>query len=120
MSIVPRKNPNDLTDEETAFLRTSGVHDEVREYLKRQHDNVGTKISAYRKVAAAARAESEALLAVRELEAIHGELTEVAAAREVIASLKRRTDALEARVSSQALELERSTAESALAVHSSD
>lgn len=119
MSIIPKKaNPNDLTEEEVAFLRGTSVPDEVKGYLSRQHDNIGTKITAYRKVAAAARAECDALLAVRDLDDLHGELVDLADAKLRILSLQRKADALEVTVARKDDEILRRTAAPALAVHS--
>lgn len=95
MSIVPKKNPLDLNEAEIAFLRGSGVSPDVRAYLSRQHENIGTKITAFRKVAAAARAEADALLAVRELSQVQGEETDLSAARRRIAELEQRAQILE-------------------------
>lgn len=53
-----------LTEEEIAFLKSDRAADPVRKFVSRQHENVGVRTSAYRKVAAAARAEYEALVAV--------------------------------------------------------
>lgn len=55
---------NALTDEEIAFLRSERAADPIRKFVARQHEGVGVRTSAYRKVAAAARAEYEALVAV--------------------------------------------------------
>lgn len=120
MSILPSKkaNPHDLTEDEVAFLRTNSVPDEVKVYLARQHDSIGTKISAYRKIAAAARAEADALLAVQDLDAVHGELANLAEAKERISTLERRAGALEAKVVDKDKEILALTAGPALAVHS--
>lgn len=119
MSIVPKKaNPNDLTEQEMAFLRGSTVPDEVKGYLARQHENIGTKITAYRKVAAAARAECDALLAVQDLAALHGELVDLTEAKKRLASAEKRSDALEGTIARKDREIMQRTAAPALAVHS--
>jgi hypothetical protein len=117
MSIIPKKNDNDLTEAEVAFLR-GNAPPEVKGYLSRQHDNIGTKVSAYRKVAAAARAECDALLAVQDLAAMHGELAHVAEANEKVKQLERRAQALESTVSAKDQRIMELTAGPAMAVHS--
>ena len=118
MSIIPKKNPHDLTEDEITFLRGTAVPGEVKTYLARQHENLGTKTSAYRKVAAAARAECDALLAVQDLADLHGELAHLSEAQEKVAMLERRAAALEATVTRKDGEIMRLTAGPALAVHS--
>lgn len=58
------ENAEALTEEEVAFLRSDRTPDLIRQFTARQHDALGVRTSAYRKVAAAARAEYEALMAV--------------------------------------------------------
>lgn len=125
MSIIPKKNPNDLTDEEIQFLRSNQVPGEVKQYLARQHENIGTKVSAYRKVAAAARAEVDALEAVQDLAAMHGELANLDEAKQRLSEVERRANALEATVTQKDAEVSRKEAEimrltagPAMAVHS--
>ncbi len=117
MSIVKKSNPNDLTEAEIEFLRGSKVPGEVKQYLGRQHENIGTKISAYRKVAAAARAEVDALLAVRDLDEINGEMANLAEAKQALEAQRRRAGALEATVTSKDAEIRRLIAAPAAAVH---
>src|SRR5690606_19328001 len=57
-----------LTDEEIAFLKSDRAHGAARRFTSRQHDTVGIRISAYRKVAAAADAEYRALVAIARLQ----------------------------------------------------
>lgn len=118
MNLIPKKNANDLTDDEIQFLRGNTVPPEVKGYLARQHENIGTKVSAYRKVAAAARAECDALLAVQDLAVVHGDLANLSEAKDRIASLERREKALEATVSAKDSRIMQLTAGPAMAVHS--
>lgn len=119
MSIVPRKpNPHDLTQEEIEFLRSTVVPGEVKDYLSRQHENIGTKITAYRKVAAAARAECDAILAARDLDAAKGVAVDLAEVRQQVQAYKRKAEALEAKVSEKDETIMQLTAGPALAVHS--
>lgn len=113
-----KTNPHDLTEDEIEFLRSAKVPNEVKGYLARQHENIGTKISAYRKVAAAARAECDALLAVQDLAALHGDLADLDTAKRRVMALERRTSELEASAASKDREILRRTAQPALAVHS--
>jgi len=58
------KNPEALTDDEIRALRSDRTPDLIKSYVARQHEGVGVRTSAYRKVEAAARAEYEAIMAV--------------------------------------------------------
>lgn len=120
MSIVKKSNPNDLTDDEIGFLRGASIAPEVKHYLSRQHENIGMKVSAYRKVAAAASAECEALLAVRSLSEVQGEMTELTKARQTINALQMKVDALETTEVRQEVARRQLTALPAMAVHSDD
>ena len=119
MSIVPKRaNPNDLTEDEIEFLRGAKVPDEVKGYLSRQHENIGTKITAYRKVAAAARAECDAILATRDLKELHDEFASAEMARQQASVLAQQNEALESTVSRKDAEIMRLKASPAIAVHS--
>lgn len=61
---MKRKNDETLTVDEVAFLRSDRVPDMVKAFVARQHETVGVRTSAYRKVAAAAKAERQALMEV--------------------------------------------------------
>lgn len=63
-----KKNEDALTDEEVAFLGSAKAPDLVKQFVSRQQTSIGVRTSAYRKVAAAARAEREALLEIRLLQ----------------------------------------------------
>lgn len=117
MSLIPKKNPHDLTDEEVAFLRGASIPGEVKTYLSRQHENIGTKVTAYRKVAAAARAECDALIAVQRLAAMHGELADLAEAKQRLGETQRRAQALEATVAQKDERILHLTAAPAMAVN---
>lgn len=79
---MSRRSRGELTEDETAYLKSaSSVPDEIKSFVARQHDQIGLRTSAYAKVAAAAKAEADALLAVRMLEAVRGELTDLAEMR---------------------------------------
>jgi len=111
------KSPHDLTDEEIALLKSTGVPNEVRAYLARQHENVGTKVSAYRKVAAAARAEAEAMIAVRLLDEVQDESVKLERLKAEVAHLRTQRDALEATVHQKDERIMQITAGPALVVH---
>ena len=59
-----KKNTDALTEAEINALRSDRTPDLIKAFVARQHEGVGVRTSAYRKVAAAARAEYEALMAV--------------------------------------------------------
>lgn len=112
-------NPHDLDEAEIAFLRSnSSVPDDVKGYLLRQHENIGTKISSYRKVAAAARAECDAILAVRDLAEAHGEAVTVAKIKAELSLVTQQNRALEAETNGLSRQLMAAKAEPALAVSS--
>lgn len=113
-------NSHDLTDAEIAFLRSANLDPEVKNYLSRQHENIGTKVSAFRKIAAAAAAETDALLAVRDLAAVHGELADLAEAKERLAAAERSIKQLEGQVNGRDAKIRALTAKSAMAEHSND
>lgn len=72
----------DLTDGEKTFLSSSSrVPEEIKRFMAHQKDNVAEEISVYRKVAARAKAKADALVAVRYLAEVEGELTDLAEAR---------------------------------------
>ena len=116
----PRANPHDLTDDEIAFLRSTNLAPEVKVYLSRQHENIGTKVSAYRKVAAAAQAEVDALFAVRDLAAAHGEAANMAEAKERLHAAERTIKQLTSQVEGRDAKIRSLTASSAMAEHSRD
>lgn len=58
------KNTDALSEDEIAALRSDRTPDLIKSYVARQHEGVGVRTSAYRKVAAAAKAEYDALVAV--------------------------------------------------------
>src|SRR5690606_31243162 len=61
-----RTDNNRVTDEEMAFLTSTGVPAEVRKFAAKSPDvPVSVRASAYRKLADAAKAERDALVEVR-------------------------------------------------------
>lgn len=120
MSLTRKVNPMDLTEDETQLLKGSNIPPEVKQFAARQHDNIGTRTSAFRKIAAAAQAEAEALLAIRDRDAVMGEMANLAEAKERIRQLERRAAALEATATTKDAEIRRLTAAPAIAVHSGD
>lgn len=113
-------NPYDLTDDEIDFLRSGKVPDVVRGYLSRQHENIGTKITAYRKVAQAARAECEAILAARDLGVLHEELKTTEDAQAQARVLEQQNRALTAAIERKDAEIMGLRAMPARAVHALD
>jgi hypothetical protein len=67
---MKRKREGDLTEEEIAFLKSDRSAPAVRQFTSRQHESIGTRTSAYQKIAAAAKAEREALVEVAALSVI--------------------------------------------------
>ena len=116
----PKANPHNLTDDEIAFLRSTNLAPEVKVYLSRQHENIGTKVSAFRKIAAAAQAEADAMLAVRDLSAVHGEMADLAEAKQRLAAAERAIKQLEATTTAKDARIRELTASSAMVEHSRD
>ena len=108
-------NQSDLTAAEISLLRGSGVPASIREYLTRSHEDVGLKASAYRKIAAAASAEREALIEVHALGLVRAKLGANSDRVQV-----RAVEALEAENDRLRRELRHATAIPALAVNSND
>jgi hypothetical protein len=112
-----RQEPEALTEEETAFLRSERTPGSIRQYVLRQHETVGVRTTAYRKVTAAATAERDALLAVATLAVVRAaaenSVTEQGRVSQLEADRRALTDELE-RVRQQMRAI---TAGPALAVH---
>lgn len=115
------QDPNALTEDETAFLRSTAVPAVLREFAARQHDSIGTHTTAYRKIAAAARAEREALWEVAILQTLRvkANLDDAAAkALEVeVVGLRRDVAARDAQLATQTKKLRAVTAAPARAVY---
>lgn len=120
MSLIRKTSEFDLDEREIEYARSAAVHEEVRSFLARQRDNLGVKTTFNRKVAAAARAEREALIEIRALEIVKGENTAVEDARRDIARLQRERDHLEARVGAQEAQITELIARPARAINSGE
>lgn len=68
-----RKDDLALTDEEIDVLGSARTPDAIKGYVARQHRSIGVRASAYAKVAAAARAEREALTEIALLTIARGD-----------------------------------------------
>lgn len=111
----------ELTESETGFLRSaSAVPDEIKEFVARQHDQIGVRTSAYMKVAAAAKAEADALLAVRMLAAVRGELADLAEARKAAITAESTVKQLRSVVDEKDRRIESLMAGPSMAVYSTD
>lgn len=110
----------DLTEDEVAVLRMPGVPNEVRAFLGRQHEAVGTRITAYEKVAASARAERLALQEIRRLGAARDAITDESEYRVRISQLEGEKREIASNAEDLRLRLMNVTALPAAAVHSSD
>lgn len=115
---VTRMFDNDLTEAEIELLKNSSVPDEVKQYLSRSHDKIGLRAAAYAKVAAAARAERQAILEVRALAIVKGEGVALDEARRTIERLRRQAGALESHAVAQQRVITNLSGATAMAVHS--
>jgi len=106
-----------LTEQETVFLKSERSPALVRAFLARQHDSVGVRSSAYRKVAAAARAEREALTEVALLGIVRVRAEGSSELNGRFAELEAERARLERELSDTRLRLRQVTAGPALAVH---
>lgn len=114
-------NEFDLTEDEKQFAAASSrVPEEIKKFMAHQKDNVGVEISYYRKVAMRAKTRADALLSVRMLAEVEGEMADLAEARKrVIISERNERQAAEV-IEAQSKELERLRALPSMAVFSED
>lgn len=112
------QNPFELTDDEAKVFDSPRMPAEVRAFVARRRDSIGTETMALRKVTARAMAEVEAIRATRALAVEHGDLANLAEAKERIDTLERRAQALEVTASQKDAEIRRLTAAPAAAIHS--
>ena len=113
-------NPDDLTENEIGFLKGAKLAPEVKDYLSRQHENIGTRTTAFRKIAAAAAAEADAIEATRHLGAVKGESFELEDVKGALASAGRQMKMVESTVRAKDAEIMRLTAKGSEVVHSDD
>lgn len=113
-----KRNPDALTDEEIAFLRSDKAPETVRQFVSRQHESLGTRTNAYRKVAAAARAERDALVEIAALGAVRGVAARSVSAEERVRQLEADRRQLAKELESTRKQLENATAAPAIAIHS--
>ena len=115
-----KKNPDDLTKEEIKFLQSGRAAESVRQFTARQHETIGTRTSAYRKVARAARAERDALVEIAALEMARvlaaGELS----AKERAAALGNENESLRRELERTRRALESAIAAPAMAINSGE
>lgn len=112
-----RNNPDALTDEEIQFLKSERTPSAIRQFTARQHDSIGLRTSAYRKVAAAARAEREALLEVTALAVVQAATEGTATAQDRVSVLEAERRTLEKQLEGTRAQLLAATAAPAMAVH---
>lgn len=117
---MTRKNANDLTHDEIELLRGGNTDEVVKRFLARQHQNIGTKASAYTKVAKAARAEREALEEIVHLSIVKGEVEALDKTTDQLKAERRRAAALEVRNNELREQLTRSIAGPAMAINSGE
>lgn len=113
-------NPYDLTDDEARALTSTRIPDAVKAFTARRQAQMGTETAALMKVAARARAEVEALHALRQLDHVHGEVADIEEAKQAIDAMRRRLEAVEITGRQKDREIERLTAAPAAAIHSGD
>jgi hypothetical protein len=106
-----------LTEAEIAFLRSDRTPVAVRRFVARQHESIGVRTTAYRKVANAARAERDALIEIAALEVVHGVRHAASDFEAEVAALKAERDALAREVGERRRQLRQTTASPALAVY---
>lgn len=120
MAKLSRKRDNDsaLTDDEIAFLRSDRTPYAIRQYASRQHESIGLRVSAFRKVAAAAKAEREALLEVAALGVVRMAMEGTSRAEDRVSALEEERRILASELDRTRTRLLEATAAPALAVHS--
>lgn len=112
------KNPDALTDEEIQYLKSERTPESIRTFAARQHEAMGVRASAYRKVAAAARAEREALLEIAALAVVRSVSEGTMTAQERVGQLETERRQLAGQLESTQRKLLAATAAPAMAVHS--
>jgi len=113
-----KQSQDALTEDEIAFLRSDKAPDAVRQFVARQHESLGTRTSAYRKVAAAAKAERDALVEIATLGAVRAAATNAATAEERVKQLEAEQRQLVRELDATRSQLEHAVAAPAIAVHS--
>lgn len=113
-------NPDDLTEAEVAWLKSKKADPEIKAFVGRQTDDFGVAISVYRKVAAAATAKTEAILATRELSKVQGDFIDVSDVRQALGAALSDKQQLQAENDHLKDTVMQLTAGSAMAVHSDD
>lgn len=112
-----KRKQEDLTEAESQFLRSERAPEAIKRFTSRQHDSIGVRTSAYRKVAAAARAEREALMEVAALEVVRAAASNSVAAQGRVAELESERLSIAAQLEETQKRLRVATAMPALAVH---
>lgn len=115
---MSRKDPDALTDEEVQYLKSDRTPDSIRQFAARQHEAMGVRASAYRKVAAAARAEREALLEIAALAVVRAVSEGSATAQERVVQLEAERRQLSGQLDETQRRLMAATAAPAMAIHS--
>ena len=113
-----KQNTDALTEDEIAFLRSDKAPEVVRQFVSRQHESLGTRTNAYRKVAAAARAERDALVEIAALGAVRAAATGSVSDAERVRQLEADQRQLTKELESTRKQLESATAAPAIAIHS--
>lgn len=111
------KHSDDLTRAEAAFLRSSAVPASVREYAAQTPAKIAVRTSAYRKVAAAARAERDAIVEVVALNVVRARAEGRALEADRAARLEDEARSLQQALDQTRARLAAATAAPALAVY---
>lgn len=117
---MKRKNPDALTEDETAFLKSDRCAPSLRAFTTRQHESITIRTSAYRKVAAAARAERDALIEVAMLDLTRAKINTSTLAQDRVKALESEKESLDRELESTRLQLRQATAGPAMVVYGSD
>lgn len=120
MSIIPKKNPMDYTDDEVKAVRSGRFPAAVKAMLPRELGQAGALTSALRKSAALLSAERDAINAALDLSQLHGELADLAEAKLRLAETQRYAQSLEATVAQKDQRIMHLTALPAMAVSGGD
>jgi len=119
MGIRKKNDDNALTAEEIAFLRSSQTPEAIKAYVARHHESIGLRTAAFQKVAAAARAEREALMEIKATQVLRASIEAPTHDARAI-QLERQVRALVEHNDRLMAEVRRQTALPAMAVSSAD